>query len=235
MKKTYILTSLLTLLFIFASYNVYTISVNENYAEIVNAQSTSKISLYTSRGTIYDCNLEKITNIDKEILAVAMPVSENLIEITENIDMSYEDIISSNTPIVYTSSSWSSATFIDCFNVFVQYDSDLIAAHIIGYTDSSSNGVTGVQLAFNDILSENQGELVLSYSTNALGQMIVGEDREYENTLSGGTEGIALTIDSDIQSYVEEVANSIEKGSIVVCDINTGEIKASVSMPSYDP
>ncbi|MFI3325523.1 MAG: penicillin-binding transpeptidase domain-containing protein [Clostridia bacterium] len=235
MKKTLSITILLTLLYLFALYSVYIISTNSSYAEIVSSQSSSKISIYSARGTIYDCNLQKITNTDKEILAVAMPVSENFEDITSNINMSYEDILSSNTPIVYTASSRGSSDFIDYFNVFSKYSNNLIAQHIVGYTDSLNTGVTGIELACDDILSENQGELILSYNTNALGQIIVGTDREYENTINEEVQGVALTIDSDIQIFAQEVCQNMEKGSVVICDIETGEIKASVSMPSYDP
>ncbi len=232
-KRAYMSLLLLSMVFALAIYTLYTLAFNSEYVAVAANQSVAKMSIYESRGTIYDRNLERITNDETNTLAVAMPVPQNVQEIQEYVDLSYEEIINSDTPIIYVSENKVESDFIDYFSTHEQYSNVGFASHIIGYNDSSGNGVVGAQRVFNSELTQGHGSLVLNYNTNAIGNIIAGTQRHYEDSLGNTTSGVALTLDQTIQSYVENIALKLGKGAVVVTSVKDNEILASASVPTY--
>ncbi len=120
-------------------------------------------------------------------------------------------------------------------------------AHLLGYVsypqkDSSGNyfstvidGVAGVERAFNDRLSGENGTLLIE--ENALG------DIQSSGTVVEPLEGetLSLAVDARVQralyDNIKELADKIpyKGGAGVVMDVETGEIIALTSYPEYDP
>ena len=89
-------------------------------------------------------------------------------------------------------------------------------------------GKTGLEkMLENEIIGTNS---VQRFEVNAYGKRI--NEIDYENGEQGKT--IKLTIDSEIQSYTQELLKD-KAGSISVMDIYTGDIIAMNSSPSFDP
>ena len=92
-------------------------------------------------------------------------------------------------------------------------------AHVLGSTNVDGQGLTGVELQYN----EN-----LSYTISNFTEPIDGKD-------------VTLTIDSKIQAIAEKVAekglvdNQAKRVSIMVMNPNNGEILAMVNKPDFDP
>ncbi len=223
----------LALMFLLVVYSLFSIVSNEEFANVATIQSAGKINLKNSRGTIYDCNLQPLTNSEKEVLGVALPVPEVVDTLKNEVEIDASSFLSSGKPITFYSEKSIQSEFIDFFEVDKRYVP--IASNLIGYIDYSGHGVTGVELAFDDILSKSGGALNLSYNVDALGRMIVGAERNYTNTLDDVTGGVVLTIDKEIQEIAEKEAEKLTKGAIVVVSVPDCEIKALVSYPDYDP
>lgn len=118
----------------------------------------------------------------------------------------------------------------------VRYSEHQPAAHIIGYTDDSGNGVEGIEKAFNDLLSRCGSNVCLEYSVSARGDIIehvlpkiTGQDNKNRG-------GVALSIDSQIQKVCDDALRSSGKsGAAVVLECESGAIRALSSYPSVDP
>lgn len=110
-------------------------------------------------------------------------------------------------------------------------------AHVLGSTNVDGQGLTGVELQYNEHLSGvpgvriseiEQNEENLSYTISNFTEPIDGKD-------------VTLTIDSKIQAIAEKVAekglvdNQAKRVSIMVMNPNNGEILAMVNKPDFDP
>lgn len=110
-------------------------------------------------------------------------------------------------------------------------------AHVLGNTNVDGQGLTGVELQYNEYLSGVPGVRISEIERNE-------ENLSY--TISNFTEPIdgkdvTLTTDSKIQAIAEKVAekglvdNQAKRVSIMVMNPNNGEILAMVNKPDFDP
>lgn len=110
-------------------------------------------------------------------------------------------------------------------------------AHVLGSTNFDGQGLTGVELQYNEYLSGVPGVRISEIERNE-------ENLSY--TISNFTEPIdgkdvTLTTDSKIQAIAEKVAekglvdNQAKRVSIMVMNPNNGEILAMVNKPDFDP
>ena len=110
-------------------------------------------------------------------------------------------------------------------------------AHVLGSTNVDGQGLTGVELQYNEYLSGVPGVRISEIERNE-------ENLSY--TISNFTEPIdgkdvSLTTDSKIQAIAEKVAekglvdNQAKRVSIMVLNPNNGEILAMVNKPDFDP
>ena len=124
-----------------------------------------------------------------------------------------------------------------------------ISPHVLGYVaeinsyqlnkDSSEYysagdlvGYSGIEQSYEQYLRGIKGYKLKLYDVNGVsaGTFNAGKD---DVQVSNG-DIIKLTIDSDLQSYVEMLLKG-KVGSVVVIEPNSGEILAIASSPSYDP
>ncbi|QKX02537.1 penicillin-binding transpeptidase domain-containing protein [Wolbachia endosymbiont of Dirofilaria (Dirofilaria) immitis] len=106
-----------------------------------------------------------------------------------------------------------------------------ICSHTLGYTkkqqDMSEMGVSGIEYTYDNIL---KGELGKSkQEVNSKKRVI----RELLSIPQQDGQDVQLTIDIDLQKKIAEIFKD-HKGSIVVMDVNNGEILALYNSPSYD-
>jgi len=123
-----------------------------------------------------------------------------------------------------------------------RYGLDSLAVHLIGYMGYKNNGyepqgMTGIEGRFDDLLKGSRPGKIITPITDARNNILEGLgyrliDLEKDEKRSD----IYLTIDSRIQRITEEVLveKSITKGSVVVLDIDTGNILAAATRPIYD-
>ncbi|WP_302631587.1 stage V sporulation protein D [uncultured Clostridium sp.] len=117
------------------------------------------------------------------------------------------------------------------------YPKEEFLAHVLGSTNVDGQGLTGVELQYNEYLSGVPGVRISEIERNE-------ENLSY--TISNFTEPIdgkdvTLTTDSKIQAITEKVAekglvdNQAKRVSIMVMNPNNGEILAMVNKPDFDP
>lgn len=117
------------------------------------------------------------------------------------------------------------------FTAEKRYSEASLAAHLVGYTDSSGSGAVGIERAYNDFLSQNSGALRMTCTINAVGTVLSGIEPVITDTTDLSHAGVVLTLDADIQLAVERAMQG-RRGAAVVMNTD-GEILASVSSPTF--
>lgn len=114
------------------------------------------------------------------------------------------------------------------------------ASYIIGYAKKNDDGdivgELGIEGKYDSKLKGTDGKII--YQKDAYGYKIAGTP-EYEEKAESGVD-IYLTLDSNIQMYLENAMAKIEKdgaewASITIADTKTGAIVGSSSIPSFNP
>ncbi len=117
------------------------------------------------------------------------------------------------------------------------YPNGNFLAHVLGSTNIDGQGLTGVELEYNEYLSGKPGLRIseLSKYNDELPYTI----SEFTSPING--KDVVLTIDSNLQAFAEKVAekgykdNLAKQVSIIIMDPNKGEILAMVNKPDFDP
>lgn len=117
-----------------------------------------------------------------------------------------------------------------------QYPEGEAAAHVVGFTDIEDHGQEGVELAFNKELGGRPGSRRVI--KDRLGR-IVEDVGEQVPPVDG--KDLHLSIDSKVQFFAYQKLrdavqeNKAKAGSVVVLDVDTGEVLALANYPSYHP
>lgn len=112
-----------------------------------------------------------------------------------------------------------------------------LAAHILGFTGIDNQGITGVELKYDKLLSGVNGNI--SYLSDAGGRLMPGSSEKYAEPEDGLT--MMLTIDKQIQSIMERELDQAmvkyqAKGAwSIAMNPQNGEILAMASRPGYEP
>ncbi len=117
------------------------------------------------------------------------------------------------------------------------YPNNNFAAHVLGYMTYEDEAKMGIEEQFDKELRGEPGELKVF--TDGAGYQLPDGQQTYKPAKDG--EDVVLTIDQQIQDYVEQAMDKTEqaykpkKMTIVVADPNTGEILAMGNRPQFNP
>ena len=223
----------ITVMLAVCSVRIYYIGKGD-LKSVANQQSTYTMQTGGIRGVIYDCNNLAITNNLQQYSAVLIPTVKTVTAVTQQLEGEIrKDILyslSQNTPCLANVTKDFYCT--DAF-VFESYqNSSTVCPHTIGYLDVDNNGVTGIEYAFDDIL---KGENInISYLVDANKRPLDSHSLKVENAQKNQNY-VKLTLDLPLCKFTENMMKSnIKKGSAVIMDCATGQIKCMVSTPYFD-
>lgn len=230
--------------------------MHDEYSDAAADQRTSSITLSARRGTIYDrngivlattvdattvyANPAEVTDPEGEAASIASVLggtADDYIDALSQSDLSFAYVYRKADVDVA-----SSLEELDLDGIYFLEDSkrvypyDGVGSQIVGVTDTDGNGISGLELQYDDVLKGTDGTLVEQRGLN--GTPISGGVEVSEDAVDG--QDIALTVDIELQQYVEQTLSSYvssyeaDGGSITVYDGATGEIYASVSTPQLD-
>lgn len=220
-------------------------------------QQTREIPIEAKRGTVYDSNMKELAVSVTKYTVWCKPVEvkdakKTSEELSKILDEEYSDIykkvnkkdtalvkvkrwIDDDTADKITKSGLSGIWVAEDNQRYYPYGN--FASYVLGHTSSDSTGVAGTELKYDGVLKGTAGKLIVS--TDAAGKEIPqGSEQYYEPTTGNG---LVLTIDEVIQHYCENAAqkayeeNNASKVTIIAMDPKTGDIKAMVKKPDYDP
>ncbi|MBQ5321686.1 MAG: penicillin-binding protein 2 [Oscillospiraceae bacterium] len=200
-------------------------------------QNTYTLSAYSMRANIYDRNFEKLVNEEEAFASAILPsqTDERFFEyFPKEKARELSALIAEGKPFLYTTdTNPTGAAGVEVFKYYKRYSENQLASNIIGYTDSTFKGMSGLEKCFDNYFIENGGGLKISYSVNAMGSFLEGTASEIYTSGSVGA-GLVLTIDKEIQRIVEKEGEKIKKGAVVVMEPYSGEILAAASFPKLD-
>lgn len=242
MEKRLVVTfSFFTVLSFLLFFRVGALSSSETLSQVAQTQSTYSLTVETTRGQIYDSRFIPMVNQEKSYVASCLPMPENMDLLLRSgalepfsTKVTLSELIKEGRPFLAKCSRASlDIPGVTVFAVDERYAEETMASHILGYLNSEGKGVTGIEKAYNDYLTRNSSESVISYKVDATGAPLLGVSPSV-SLAPVQTQGVVLTLDSRIQKIVEEVGSRmLERGSVVVMEPSTGKIRACASFPTY--
>ena len=117
-----------------------------------------------------------------------------------------------------------------------RYPEGEAAAHVVGFTNIDDKGQEGIELGFQNELVGQAGQRKVV--RDRLGR-VVEDIGDQANPVNG--RDITLSIDSKVQFFAYQrvrdavLEHKAKAGSVVVLDVQSGEVLALANYPSYDP
>jgi cell division protein FtsI (penicillin-binding protein 3) len=117
------------------------------------------------------------------------------------------------------------------------YPADTLAANILGFLNSAGQAGGGLEREFDGLLSGKDGEQ--TYERSNTGGKIATAGIRGSDPVPG--QDLQLTIDRDIQYAAQQaIAAKVketraESGTVIVQDVQTGEILAMATAPTFNP
>ena len=221
---------------------------NENLKLQGLKQRSTEISLQSKRGTIYDRNLNPLTNMEvtKTLITSKEAIIKNkeiFKKIRENTSLStreLNEILDLNNKLVQIpllrGINIENANNIFIVDIINRYSKTNLLSHVIGYINKAENrGESGIEKVYDEFLNKSDRlSLFIEYDKNR--SLVLGSSNYVDNSISPDEPaGVKLTIDYYIQELVEKILDEEEKkGSVIVADIETAEILALASRPSFN-
>lgn len=206
------------------------------YKDVLETHGRLKLEAAPLRGTIYDCNMIPLTNKKTKIIAAVAPTNRAKNELKKIFKgKELDDLLGRlelGKPILCEMPKEVYCEDIYCTSVYYD-DEPIIAPHTLGYLNNENNGISGIQGAYNELLSSNDS-IYFSFACDGLGGVLQGVKAEIHNNTLTFLNSLVTTIDVNIQSIVEETANSIGRGAVIVADAESLKIRGIVSRPDFN-
>lgn len=240
-KKAAVVCSVMFVFFAVVAVRIVSLNYG-SYTSVSLSNSYKTIEISKVRGTVFDRSLKPFTNCSPLFTAAAKPTASALQQLKTVLDTStlntvYEQMQKGNPVTVEIPCMIDESDSIRVIEHYSSRSEDLLAQHVIGYTDSSGNGVSGIEKAFNTLLESSSKSVGVRFSVDATGKIMLGREMQIYNNKFTQKSGIVLTLDKGIQKIAEKAADelSIDKGAIVVSEVKNGAVRACVSRPLYNP
>ena len=248
------------LIFLFVIIKVFYIQVIEykKLNTLANELWSRDLTVQADRGKILDRNgkviVDNVTTVGLYLVPNQINNKEEVSKTLASIlDVSYDEMykhVSKKTSIERVhpegrNISHEKADLINSYNyegVYLlkeskrDYKYGSILSHVIGYTGIDNQGLSGIELKYDKILTGKNGNI--KYYSDGKGKRLALPETYVSPT--SGTD-VKLTVDLDIQLSLEnELLNAYKKynadGAIgIVMNPKTGEVLAISSIPSFEP
>lgn len=218
---------------------LFLLAQNEQYAQAAASQTVTTLTLEQPRGGIYDCEGRSLTRYGSRYYALSIPGESSYAELFRYVPYSEQAYLYSKrnalAPFLIQVDRDLTDVGIYTYTVPDRYFPAPIAEHLIGYLDGEGHGVAGLELAFDELLCQGQAARSIQCVTTAQGSLLEGMEPQL---LGGETQGcgLMLTLDEGVQRACEAIAQEMmDTGCILVLETATAKVKASVSVPGFDP
>ena len=238
-KRVLAVYAALLLGFMVVLCRLYLLALHPAYAARAAAQSTVTLQLPARRGNFYDAQGRLLTGLEERWQVVCFPGQGNY-------DRLYACTDAAGQALLYRSRSRAAPFLLEVncdptrlgltgYLTARRYAAVPLCQHLLGYLDSTGHGAAGLEKALDAVLSGTGEHSSLVCAVTAQGTLRTGETPKLLQADSGAL-GVQLTISRPVQRAVEAVASTtMQSGCILVLDTATAAVRASVSVPGYDP
>ena len=218
---------------------LYLLAQHPAYAARAAAQSTVTLQLPARRGNFYDAQGRLLTGLEERWQVVCFPGQGNYDRLYACTDAAGQALLyrsrSRAAPFLLEVSCDPARLGLTGYPAARRYAAVPLCQHLLGYLDSTGHGAAGLEKALDAVLSGTGENSSLVCAVTAQGTLRTGETARLLQADSGAL-GVQLTISRPVQRAVEAVAAStMTSGCILVLDTATAAVRASVSVPCYDP
>lgn len=198
------------------------ISLSKNYT-VSESYNSYKITIGERNTNIFDRKGCLLNNNQTETVAVIPPTEKAIAELGK-LFSSYDakeiyEELSKGYPVKRTVNKKVNTDHILQYYKIVENPEDMLAKHIL---NREYGGIEQYE-------SNKIGELSVNFGRYASGSLLKGDNAKLINDNYDSTEGIVVSLDSEIQQIAEDASKSLPKGAVVILDINTSQVLASVS------
>ena len=218
---------------------LYFLAQNQTYAARAKAQSAVRLALPARRGNFYDHTGALLTGLETQYLALCFPGENSYSRLYAYTDEDGQALLYQNRnrsmPFLLRVERDLYWQGVSCYPFARRYASAPLCQQLIGYLDGEGHGAAGLEKALDKLLTGTGEHDVLLCAVTAQGQLRAGETPQYLRQDSKAV-GAQLTISRQMQRAAEAVAaETMTSGCILVLDTASAAVRASVSMPGYDP
>lgn len=219
---------------------VYWIGTDTAYAASAGGQSRSETELPAQRGNFYDSSGRALTGVVPRWYALCIPGDASYATLFPYVPFSAQAELyerrNSVTPFLIEVDRDLTAEGIYTFAGAQRSLPLPFAPHLLGYLNGDGVGVSGLELAYDDVLAAAGDRQVVACTTTAQGSLLTGTQPSVQLQSAGTAQGVKLTLDADLQRACEAIAELyLPRGCILVMETQSGRIRASVSQPGFDP
>jgi cell division protein FtsI/penicillin-binding protein 2 len=226
------------------------------YKIAAKKQYESKISLKPSRGIIFDRKMNALVSNANSYSFAADP---NMVDNKDSVAQLFADVFGKSKEFYLERLTAQNTSFvwlerraeeqyseklkdINISGVIKLNEShritnyDQLASQIIGVTDIDNNGLSGIELENDELLSGEDGYVVMQ--KDGLGRKRPAIEYPRKEPRNG--DNIMLTIDMNVQKIIEEElqqgvnVNNADGGKCIVMAVKTGEILGMYSITNND-
>ena len=211
------------------SATVWTIYVTPNDLTKLSAEESEKV-----KNVIAD-NLSTILSLEKsDILEKLNKTSRYYVEIKKKVS---EEVADKIRAFLSANKELKLSNYVGIDEATTRYYSENIASTVLGFVGDDNQGLSGLELTYDEELTGVSGRVVAAKNANGADMPFSYEkvvDAEPGNSL-------VLTIDSYIQYVAEKhletaiVNNKVaERGACLVMNVNTGAVLAMATKGDFD-
>ena len=228
-------------LLVFVVFYVMYGSVGEK-AKTVSGTRMHGITLYNSKGVIYDRNLCPVAGNQAAYYIIVNPRSfdktrtEYICDLTKTDTDEFASKLNRETPFVLMSYyKPETVVGVSVYEGTTRYAESPSSVHVLGCLDYECiNGISGVEKSFNEILSKYSSVTKAKYVSDGRRGLLEGLGIIIEKD-EDSLDGIVLTIDKRLADFTKSLMNKyIDRGCVCVMDCNNGEILALESSPDFE-
>ncbi|HRE39713.1 MAG TPA: penicillin-binding transpeptidase domain-containing protein [Ignavibacteria bacterium] len=258
-RRVNIVLFCLIILFGIIFYRLLQVQVIDSakYKLAAKKQYETKVILYPSRGLIFDRNMNLMVSNSFQFSIAADPnmidnkdsVASVLASRLKNDKQIYLDKLNTpNSSFVYIEKKLMPEAIngldtLDINGLIVLkepvrvYNYNSLASQILGFTNTSNQGLSGIELAMNKELAGKEGYMIMKRD----GKGNKRPDNDYPGKDPEKGNDLVLTVDINIQKILEEelsnavIGNNATNGKGVILNVKTGEVLAISSFPTFNP
>lgn len=249
-RRIYIVLCGMIMIFLLLTIKIswYSIIKHQKYSELSYNQKLTKIDIFPSRGYIFDRNNIPLTNRSREkkmfiynyklddedlynYVLEKTGITEDRLQFLRSRKEDYELL---QIPVLKDIDEEEIIKEVFLLDIVKRYDDTNIFSHVIGHMNSNGEG-SGIELSQNDDLTNEKvnNSIILGRD----GSYRFWPELNYTEVINTGIEykSYRLTVDYHIQKIAEQTIDmNKRKGTVIVADVETGDILAMVSRPNFE-